>query len=569
MLGWYPSSLHIKDVLKQKPESIEFDIQLITSKEDRGLEYAELRKIHPSLHKSTDRGNISPVSSSQPLEKSVSIIQEWVNRCRMEHSACNSVAKYFPRRTLYLQDDQTAYVVDHGSNRITMPYACLSHRWSDQTKAVSITEKTMAMYTNPFDIQKLPQLFQDAVAITLSLGLKHIWIDCLCIFQDDTKDWEIEASAMALIYENAEFTIAASSCEGCEESLFQQRPLQHSTQITTWKGNPVILRPKITHPWDISGTRTTKNGFPLLSRGWVFQERRLSRRYIHFGRNELLFECRECVWCECQSQSAYNSYLSPQHPLSQRHQDWKGLIRSYQKQKFTYEIDRLPALAGVAKHHHRLWGGTYIAGHWYERMNETLAWYCWNNEGIEQTARQKKTRVPTWSWIYTGREVHWATYLTQEIQLIGFHQDQLEDPYVTARSATITIYGSLVKATVHHGNDLRALKKGRWKDPFLNSSQTCGVQVNDLDIGFPIYPDHDFGDTSSTPVPSSSPVMLLLCASGLERKFTMGIILRQVDDVGKRYERIGFWEYTWPRRKKEVYWRKMQGISTKQTITLV
>ena len=43
--------------------------------------------------------------------------------------------------------------------------------------------------------------------------------------------------------------------------------------------------------------RTLKE--PILSRAWVFQERLLSRRTLHFGSSEVLWECRSGCFCEC------------------------------------------------------------------------------------------------------------------------------------------------------------------------------------------------------------------------------------------------------------------------------
>lgn len=61
----------------------------------------------------------------------------------------------------------------------------------------------------PWD--KLPSTFQDAITVTRRLGIAYIWIDSLCIVQDDAQDWEREAAKMALIFESAYLTIAATA----------------------------------------------------------------------------------------------------------------------------------------------------------------------------------------------------------------------------------------------------------------------------------------------------------------------------------------------------------------------
>jgi len=59
----------------------------------------------------------------------------------------------------------------------------------------------------------LSQTFQDAVKLVKQLGQHYLWIDSLCIIQDDKTDWAIEAAAMAAVYGNSIFTIFALSSQ--------------------------------------------------------------------------------------------------------------------------------------------------------------------------------------------------------------------------------------------------------------------------------------------------------------------------------------------------------------------
>lgn len=60
-------------------------------------------------------------------------------------------------------------------------------------------------------MEELPTTFQHAVIITQKLDVRFLWIDSLCIVQDDPSDWEVEASKMASIYSASFLTIAAVS----------------------------------------------------------------------------------------------------------------------------------------------------------------------------------------------------------------------------------------------------------------------------------------------------------------------------------------------------------------------
>jgi hypothetical protein len=121
----------------------------------------------------------------------------------------------------------------------------------------------------------IPRTFQDAIETARAIGLEYIWIDSLCIVQDDPEDWKAESKQMMAIYSNAYLTIAAtwgtSSDSGCHTT-------RAGTQISVW--SPLTLLQPLT------GFLATKpsvyaraavrhdemSKMPLLSRGWVLQE---------------------------------------------------------------------------------------------------------------------------------------------------------------------------------------------------------------------------------------------------------------------------------------------------------
>lgn len=69
----------------------------------------------------------------------------------------------------------------------------------------------------------LPPTFQDAIALARSLGVRYIWIDSLCIIQDNTTDWKVEASKVAQVYEGSYLNIAATSSSSSAGGLFGKR----------------------------------------------------------------------------------------------------------------------------------------------------------------------------------------------------------------------------------------------------------------------------------------------------------------------------------------------------------
>ncbi|KAL1650631.1 hypothetical protein SLS61_005880 [Didymella pomorum] len=92
-------------------------------------------------------------------------------------------------------------------------YVCLSHRWDEDVKRSKTTLQNMAERRRSIDLAGLPGNFRDFVVIARELGIRHIWIDSICIIQggDNGHDLAREIAKMGFIYQNAQFVVAAVS----------------------------------------------------------------------------------------------------------------------------------------------------------------------------------------------------------------------------------------------------------------------------------------------------------------------------------------------------------------------
>lgn len=172
-------------------------------------------------------------------------------------------------------------------------YLALSHRWGDLRK-----EQRFCTYNanidrlkEVIDVDELPQNFQDAVRVTRALDIQYLWIDSICIIQDSQVDWESESKKMEDVFSNAYCTIAASSAESSLAGFLGPRAPRDSVSIQTPSG-PLYLAEFI----DDFGSHVENS--ILSSRGWVLQERALSRRTIYFTKTQIYWECGRGVFCE-------------------------------------------------------------------------------------------------------------------------------------------------------------------------------------------------------------------------------------------------------------------------------
>ena len=108
------------------------------------------------------------------------------------------------------------------------------------------TRATLASRLTSIPLSKLPKSFREAILITRRLGYAHIWIDSLCIVQDDPVDWERESAKMAEIYENAVLTLAASDAVDSQHGCF--RDTAKLAGRTSWEATVAPFDPRVVRP---------------------------------------------------------------------------------------------------------------------------------------------------------------------------------------------------------------------------------------------------------------------------------------------------------------------------------
>ena len=186
-------------------------------------------------------------------------------------------------------------------------YATLSHCWGGQLSCITTTKNYQErMAGMPWE--EIPRTFRDAIRYCVELGIFYLWIDALCIVQDDTTDWQTESAEMANIYQNSHITLAATSARdgnvGCFPKDMATNTESATIRVKCFDGKLRFVgtvRSKLPHWGDLVSAAASLERYPLLTRGWVFQERVLSPRVLHFSHGELIWECGVETVCECGS----------------------------------------------------------------------------------------------------------------------------------------------------------------------------------------------------------------------------------------------------------------------------
>jgi hypothetical protein len=217
-------------------------------------------------------------------------LREWLHVCENTHLKLPDHV----RRSLKL-GITVLRVIDTEENRIcevetSCPYVCLSYVWGPPiANPILLTTKTKTQMETidglvDFDI---PPTIKDAMRVTRDIGLRYVWVDALCIVQDDDDDKKIFIPNMDIIYGNATLTIVACTNLSPAEALpGVSVPRQCAQIIEQVQG--------LTIGAALHDTRIADPVFETSkwnSRAWTFQERGLSQRSVYFGQSQMSFTC--------------------------------------------------------------------------------------------------------------------------------------------------------------------------------------------------------------------------------------------------------------------------------------
>ncbi|KAI8957772.1 HET-domain-containing protein [Daldinia sp. FL1419] len=199
-------------------------------------------------------------------------------------------AKKFKRRSL------PARVLDVGSkptdsvgllrvaDRREDTYACLSHYWGKPKKGdtpITLAIQSEASLKQGVPIDKFPMNYQDAIRFYRLLGIRYLWIEALCIIQDSAEDWTCESLEMASYYRYRTICLAATRSPDRDGG---SRPIKTRVEYQLpGVGGPrgrILVTEKplgVPHFW-LAKNFPYDEYYPLLTRAWMYQERRLSPR---------------------------------------------------------------------------------------------------------------------------------------------------------------------------------------------------------------------------------------------------------------------------------------------------
>lgn len=294
-------------------------------------------------------------------------------------------------------------------------YIALSHCWG-QNLPITTESETLRKRTRGIQWDELPLLFQDAVIISHRLGVQYLWIDALCILQNDKKDWEREASAMAAVYANAYVTIAAVLATDSSHHCLGPRKPPARIKYRNTKGDEYIIKVREVsdHRPAVQLNRPALIDGPLTSRAWALQEHVLCSRVLHYTASELIFECRNMYSCECTPSLKQTSVTTPallpktsgKENSRRQFEAWHRLVEKYTLRELTQPSDKLPAISGMALKIQEMVDSKYLAGLWQSNILGDLLWSSSPDlQNPNQIKSLPKYRAPSFSWASVDTQI--------------------------------------------------------------------------------------------------------------------------------------------------------------------
>ena len=372
----------------------------------------------------TNQNLALPFPTGRLIEPFVDIrlFKRWIQQCSTQHGdACARPAWMLDDDDIpsnfRLVDIQAGCVVD---SLIKPSYFALSYVWGPSKNDVCATSANIEDLKKPNSLTQktLPRTILDVIKLVSELGGKYIWVDRLCILQDDDVDKSFQIPRMDSIYSLAELTIVAASGSGAHDGVAGLSTPRKIDQDICRVSTKLALM-----------TIPTENEYPTCTycrRGWTLQERALSRRTLMFTEGQAFWSCCCADWTERLCLELCNSGLNDglwavprihlgnyeqapgEHYRDFSRQHYNILPRFYALKEFSNESDALDAISGLLRRITRVTGDEFYWGHMVSGFfDQSLSW---RKTGIDLerrtamcslrgTGTSYSVHFPSWSWL--------------------------------------------------------------------------------------------------------------------------------------------------------------------------
>ncbi|KAI1740609.1 heterokaryon incompatibility protein-domain-containing protein [Xylaria scruposa] len=323
------------------------------------------------------------------------MVKGWLKTCECEHQRCtpnegpfNVDLSFF--RCIDVEEMCISPVP------ITSQYVALSYKWGECKPFLLLKPNKDDLFAKDGlrrNWDSIPKTIRDSIDFVRGVGCRYVWIDQLCLIQDDDDDRGTGINAMDLVYEQAYFTIVAGSGTDADSGLpgVREGTRSSSCQVTSevLPGVRLILRHTMQ---DIVAKSEYHH------RGWTFQEYYLSRRKILFIDDTIYFKCHEKSWQELEDGLLVRSDPTDEHgqalhkPSGDVYYLLGQLLIKYTTRELKMPTDYVFAMAGVCRRLADYANCSLLFGIPVPALDWFLLFYP-NKNGL-----RRRDIFPSWAW---------------------------------------------------------------------------------------------------------------------------------------------------------------------------
>ncbi|KAH6898046.1 heterokaryon incompatibility protein-domain-containing protein [Thelonectria olida] len=298
---------------------------------------------------------------------SPSLVRSWLRQCEDHHGdSCSHLPRGIGQKELrsaQISEDRTSNFrlidLEQGCLRkmpLNTRYVTLSYVWG-QTSTFRLLKSNFEKLHEPGSLDELisdmPRTITDAISFTRSVGERYLWVDTLCLIQDDPWDVNAGTEIMNSIYQGSYFAIIAGSGADADAGLPGVSGPRNISQCLGQLNSK--LKMAITHSIDWHLRRSVYN-----QRGWTLQELVLPPRAIIFIDNKLHFRCMKANWCEETFADLLTHWLDPDDSNISRVPEsiddnlaawwaYQKLCEDYSIRDLRFDGDSIRAITGILR----------------------------------------------------------------------------------------------------------------------------------------------------------------------------------------------------------------------------
>ncbi|EXJ66237.1 uncharacterized protein A1O5_10389 [Cladophialophora psammophila CBS 110553] len=302
----------------------------------------------------------------------------------------------------------------------SVPFAALSYCWGGE-QPMKCDSSNVVLYVTAIPFEKQPQTIKDAARVCQGMGFQYLWIDALCIIQENSTEKSVEIAKMTSIYGSAMVTVVAARSSSATEGFLGERfPGPKKGALVPYRcfdgelGSITLV--KLDDGFESVEPVDERDEMDMLQQqdlraflakgltdGWKRDANYSSKRKTEALNLENIRTAKSTIGFYGRPRnSQFKQYLNAM-------QHWEKICETFTQRALTLSSDRALAISGIAQIFIELSGDKYIAGLWKSYLHSGLLWKIEHSHVHPKNIPRPTTyQGPSWAWLSVNGPVQFG-----------------------------------------------------------------------------------------------------------------------------------------------------------------